>query len=326
MDWSNILSNAVGELLSPTTAAYALAAIGLGIHFGYTGLLNFGQAAYMLLGAYAFAIPTISLGWPLWAAVLCVIVVSVIFSFILGVPTLRLRADYLAIVTIASAEILRYIVTTTGLTPVTGAANGLNGFKGTFAAINPIPDGTYGFGPFTYNGYDWWTRIVGWGIVILATLLVWALMRSPWGRVVRGIREDEDAVRSLGKNVFAYKMQALITGGLLGSLAGIIFILPRAVQPANYTTGLTFFIWTIMLLGGAATIFGPIVGAMIFWVVLSLTQGVINGLIESGAITFLSMTQGAQLRFIIVGIALMLLVVFRPQGIFGNKKELSFSA
>ena len=326
MDWSNILSNAVGELLSPTTAAYALAAIGLGIHFGYTGLLNFGQAAYMLLGAYAFAIPTISLGWPLWAAVLCVIVVSVIFSFILGVPTLRLRADYLAIVTIASAEILRYIVTTTGLTPVTGAANGLNGFKGTFAAINPIPDGTYGFGPFTYNAYDWWTRIVGWGIVILATLLVWALMRSPWGRVVRGIREDEDAVRSLGKNVFAYKMQALITGGLLGSLAGIIFILPRAVQPANYTTGLTFFIWTIMLLGGAATIFGPIVGAMIFWVVLSLTQGVINGLIESGAITFLSMTQGAQLRFIIVGIALMLLVVFRPQGIFGKKKELSFSA
>lgn len=324
MDWGNIFGNAVGEIISPTTAAYALAAIGLGIHFGYTGLLNFGQAAFLLIGAYAFAIPTLA-GAPLPLAVLCAIVCSVIFAFILGIPTLRLRADYLAIVTIAAAEVVRYIVTTTGLTDFTGAANGLSGFKGTFAAINPIPEGRYGFGPFQYNEYDWWVRIVGWSLVVLASLLVFLLMRSPWGRVVKGIREDEDAVRSLGKNVYAYKMQALIIGGGLGSIAGIIFILPRAVQPANYTTGLTFFIWTIMLLGGAATIFGPIVGAMVFWVVLSLTQGILYGAIESGAITFISTTQAGQIRFILVGVALMLLVIFRPQGIFGNKKELSFS-
>jgi neutral amino acid transport system permease protein len=325
MDWGNILGNAVGELISPTTAAYALAAIGLGVHFGYTGLLNFGQAAFMLIGAYAFAVPTLQFGAPIWLAVLIAIGASVIFALILGVPTLRLRADYLAIVTIASAEVVRYVVTTTGLTEITGAANGLSGFKGTFAAINPIPAGNYGFGPFTYSAYDWWVRIVGWTLVILASVLVFLLMRSPWGRVVKGIREDEDAVRSLGKNVFAYKMQALVMGGLLGSLAGIVFILPRAVQPANYTTGLTFFIWTIMLLGGAATIFGPIVGAMIFWVVLSLTQGILYGLIESGVLGFLSTSQAGQIRFILVGVALMLLVIFRPQGIFGNKKELSFS-
>jgi neutral amino acid transport system permease protein len=325
MDWGNILGNAVGELISPTTAAYALAAIGLGVHFGYTGLLNFGQAAFMLIGAYGFAIPTISFGAPLPIAVLCALIASVLFALFLGIPTLRLRADYLAIVTIAAAEVVRYVVTTTGLTDVTGAANGLSGFKGTFAASNPIPDGTYGFGPFTYNAYDWWVRIVGWGLVILASVLVFLLMRSPWGRIVKGIREDEDAVRSLGKNVFSYKMQALVMGGVMGSVAGIIFILPRAVQPANYTTGLTFFIWTIMLLGGAATIFGPIVGSMIFWVVLSLTQGVLYGAIESGALGFLSTTQAGQIRFMLVGVALMLLVIFRPQGIFGNKKELSFS-
>jgi branched-chain amino acid transport system permease protein len=249
----------------------------------------------------------------------------VIFAFILGIPTLRLRADYLAIVTIAAAEVVRYIVTTTGLTDFTGAANGLSGFKGTFAAINPIPDGTYGFGPFVYNSYDWWVRIVGWVLVVLASVLVFLLMRSPWGRVVKGIREDEDAVRSLGKNVYSYKMQSLIIGGGLGSIAGIIFILPRAVQPANYTTGLTFFIWTIMLLGGAATIFGPIIGSMIFWVVLSLTQGILYGAIESGALGFITTSQAGQIRFILVGVALMLLVIFRPQGIFGNKKELSFS-
>lgn len=325
MDWGNIFGNAVGELISPTTAAYALAAIGLGVHFGYTGLLNFGQAAFMLIGAYGFAIPTISFGAPLPIAILCALIASVLFALFLGIPTLRLRADYLAIVTIAAAEVVRYVVTTTGLTDVTGAANGLSGFKGTFAASNPIPDGTYGFGPFTYNAYDWWVRIVGWGLVILASVLVFLLMRSPWGRIVKGIREDEDAVRSLGKNVFSYKMQALVMGGVMGSIAGIIFILPRAVQPANYTTGLTFFIWTIMLLGGAATIFGPIVGSMIFWVVLSLTQGVLYGAIESGALGFLSTTQAGQIRFMLVGLALMLLVIFRPQGIFGNKKELSFS-
>lgn len=325
MDWGNILGNAAGEIISPTTAAYALAAIGLGIHFGYTGLLNFGQAAYMLIGAYGFAIATLSFDAPLWAAVLVAIIASVIFSFILGIPTLRLRADYLAIVTIAAAEVIRYIVTTTGLTAFTGAANGLSNFKGTFAAINPLPPGNYGFGPFVYNEYDWWTRIVGWSLVALASVFVWLLMRSPWGRVIKGIREDEDAVRSLGKNVFSYKMQALIIGGLMGSLAGIIFILPRAVQPANYTTGLTFFIWTIMLLGGAATIFGPIAGAMIFWVVLSLTQGILYGLIDAGILSFISATQAGQIRFIMVGVALMLLVIFRPQGIFGNKRELSFS-
>ncbi|PJJ61854.1 branched-chain amino acid ABC transporter permease [Compostimonas suwonensis] len=324
MDWGNILGNAVGEIISPTTAAYALAAIGLGVHFGYSGLLNFGQAAFLLIGAYGFAITTLA-GWPLWAAVITAIVASVLFAFVLGIPTLRLRADYLAIVTIAAAEVVRYIVTTTGLTDITGAANGLSGFKDTFAALNPIPDGTYGFGPFVYNAYDWWVRIVGWALVILASVLVWLLMRSPWGRVIKGIREDEDAVRSLGKNVYSYKMQALVIGGVMGSIGGIIFILPRAVQPANYTTGLTFFIWTILLLGGAATIFGPIVGAMIFWVVLSLTQGILYGLIESGGLGFISTVQAGQIRYILVGAALMLLVIFRPQGIFGNKKELSFS-
>ena len=91
----------------------------------------------------------------------------------------------------------------------------------------------------------------------LAVLLVWQLMRSPWGRVIKGIREDEDAVRALGKNVFFYKMQALIIGGVFGALGGIVFVLPRAVVPANYATTLTFFIWTILLLGGAATVFGP---------------------------------------------------------------------
>jgi len=325
MDWGQILGTAAGELVSPVTAAYALAAIGIGVHFGYAGLLNFGQAGFMAIGAYAFAIPTLLLDAPFPLALLSALIASVLFAFVLGIPTLRLRADYLAIVTIASAEIVRFTVSTTDLSDVTGGASGLSGFNGTFVALNPFPDGTYGFGPWTYSENQLWVRVFGWALVILAALLVFLLMRSPWGRVVKGIREDEDAVRSLGKNVYAYKMQALVLGGVFGSLAGVIFVLPRAVQPSNYGTTLTFFIWTMLLLGGAATIFGPIIGAMIFATLLTLSDSILRGAIEAGFITFISTTQAGQIRFMIIGAVLMLLVVFRPQGIFGNKKELSFN-
>jgi branched-chain amino acid transport system permease protein len=253
---------------------------------------------------------------------LIAIICSVLFALVLGIPTLRLRADYLAIVTIAAAEIVRYVVTTNQLTSVTGSANGLAAFEGGFYTMNPFPEGSY----FGMNNRDFFIRVVGWGLVAVGCVLVWLLMRSPWGRVLKGIREDENAVRSLGKNVYAHKMQALVIGGTFGALAGMIFTLPRgAVQPANYGTELTFFLWTCLLLGGMATVLGPVIGAMIFWVVLSLTQGVLYGLIESGAVTWLTTVQAGQLRYILVGIALMLLMIFRPQGVFGNKKELAFA-
>ena len=324
IDWLQLFSNAATEIINPTTAAYALAALGLAVHFGYTGLLNFGQAGFMALGAYGFAISTLTFNFPVWAAVAVSVGASILFALILGIPTLRLRADYLAIVTIAAAEILRLTFTTNTFSSVTGSANGLSGYKGGFAALNPLAEGTYGFGPFSANAYDTWLRIVAWAVVIIAAFFVWRLMKSPWGRVVKGIREDEDAVRALGKNVFFYKMQSLVLGGLLGTLAGIIFILPRAVLPANYQTTLTFFIYTILLLGGAATIFGPIIGSMIFWVLLSFVSGFISRAVAVGWLPFIDNVQAGQLRFIIVGLALMLIVIFRPQGIFGNKKELAF--
>jgi len=324
IDWIQIFSNAAQELISPTTAAYALAALGLAIHFGYTGLVNFGQAGFIALGAYGYAISTLSFGFPVWASVLVGVGASVIFALILGIPTLRLRADYLAIVTIAAAEILRLILTTNTFDAITGSASGLQGYKDSFAALNPIPPGSYGFGPFTYNAYDWWIRIVGWSLVVILAAITWLIMRSPWGRVIKGIREDEDAVRALGKNVYSYKMQSLILGGVWGTLAGMIFILPRAVVPANYATSLTFFVYAILLLGGAATILGPIVGSMIFWVLLSFFSGFITRAVEAGWLPFMSQVQAGQLRFILVGIAIMLIVIFRPQGIFGNKKELAF--
>ena len=324
MDWSRILVNVAGEIFAPTTAAYALAAIGLNVHFGLTGLLNMGQAGFMLLGAYGFAISTIA-GWPLWAAVLVAIACAAVFGLLLGIPTLKLRGDYLAIVTIAAAEIVRLVGRSTALTELTGASSGLRGnsYKGTFTDASPFPDGTVALGPFEYAtnaSNSWWIRIVGWAVVALACLLIWLLIRSPWGRVLKGIREDEDAVRSLGKNVYSYKMQALVLGGVIGAVAGIIYVLPRAVQPDSMGRPMTFFVWTILLLGGAATVFGPVLGSIIFWVSLMLIKSVMRvGVPESVMRT----EQIEQFGWIVVGVTLMLLVIFRPQGILGDKKELA---
>lgn len=323
MDWGAVLSNTAGWLISPTTIAYALAAVGLSVHFGYAGLLNFGMAGFMALGAYGYAISILSFGLPWWAGILVGIAISVVFALILGIPTLRLRADYLAIVTIAAAEIVRLLFTTQVFDEFTNSADGLGGYHAGFRAANPIPEGEYGFGPWVYNETQWWVRIFGIILLAIAVLAVFLLMRSPWGRVLKGIREDEDAVRALGKNVFAYKMQALMLGGTFGAVGGVVLVLPSAVVPGVYVTSLTFFLWTILLLGGAATVFGPVVGAAIFWVLMAFLDNVLPQLATDGVLPMTNI-QAAVLRYVLVGVALLLIVVYRPQGIFGNKKELTF--
>ncbi|CAI9393834.1 branched-chain amino acid ABC transporter permease [Microbacterium sp. T2.11-28] len=323
MDFGQIINLSLGYILSPVTIAYALAAVGLAVHFGYAGLLNFGVAGFMAIGAYGYAISILSFGLPWWVGILIGMVGAAIFAVILGIPTLRLRADYLAIVTIAAAEIVRLLFTTQVFDEWTNSADGLGGYHAGFRGANPFPEGTYGFGPWVYTADQLWVRVFGIILLAIAVYLVWALMRSPWGRVLKGIREDEDAVRSLGKNVFAYKMQALVIGGVFGALGGVVLSLPSAVVPSVYQTSLTFFIWTILLLGGAATVFGPVVGAVIFWVLMAFLDAVLPALASQGVLP-ISSIQAANLRYVLVGVALMLIVIFRPQGIFGNKRELTF--
>ena len=324
MDWSAILSNTAQGLLSPATMAFALAALGLAMHFGFAGLLNFGIAGFMAIGAYGYAISILTFGFESWQGILVSLVASVLFSLILGIPTLRLRGDYLAIVTIAAAEILRLMFLTNAFVDVTGSADGLSGYHNSFRAANPFPVGDYGFGPWTYNNIEFWVLILGLITLAICAFLLLLLMKSPWGRVIKGIREDEDAVRALGKNVFAYKMQALIIGGVFGSLGGIVYALPSSVNPGVYVTSLTFFVWTALLLGGAATVFGPVLGAVIFWVLQSFLSNVLPQLVSSGILPFISSIQASTIRFILVGVGLMLLVIYRPQGILGDKKELTF--
>ena len=324
MDLLQILSNSASSILSPATIGYALAALGLAVHFGYTGLINMGIAGFMAIGAYGYAIGVLTFGLEWWVAALAGLVASAIFAVILGVPTLRLRGDYLAIVTIAAAEVVRLLFLTTAFDEYTGSADGLSGYHSSFRSANPLPQGTYGFGPFTYNETQWWVRIMGLVTLGIAVLVVWMLMRSPWGRVLKGVREDEDAVRALGKNVYAYKMQSLVLGGVLAAAGGIVYALPSAVSPGVYVTSLTFFVWTALLLGGAATVFGPLLGSLIFWVLQTFLSNFLPALVSAGILPFMSQIQAGTLRFILVGVALMLLVIFMPQGILGNKKELTF--
>lgn len=324
MDFLQILSNTVSSILSPATIAYALAALGLAMHFGFAGLLNMGIAAFMAIGAYGYAISILTFGLPWWVGILVGILGSVVFALILGIPTLRLRGDYLAIVTIAAAEIVRLLFLTNTFVEYTGSADGLSGYHQSFRASNPIPPGRYGFGPFQFNAVSLWVVVLGLLLLAVCTTILLLLTRSPWGRVLKGIREDEDAVRSLGKNVFAYKMQALVIGGIFAALGGIVYALPSSVNPGVYVTSLTFFVYTALLLGGAATVFGPLLGSLIFWMLYTLLGNLLPALADSGWLPFLSSIQAATLRYILIGVALMLLVIFRPQGILGNKKELTF--
>ena len=326
MDLFGVLSLALNELISPMTVGYILCGIGLAVHFGFTGLLNFGQAAFAALGAYGFAIAILDFGWDLWGAVLFGLVCAMGFAALLGLPTLRLRADYLAIVTIAAAQALRFTVGSSTMEPITGGSAGLSQFGESFYALNPFPEGDYSIGIVNLTNLEVWMRVVAWGIVAVAALFVFALTRSPWGRVLKGIREDEDAVRALGKNVFSYKLQALVIGGSIAAFGGMIFVMSSQTnQPTNWGTNFTFITWTILLLGGAATILGPIVGGMVFFALLTLIESGLEIMVNAGVLPFLQIEQVAQIRFLLVGLILMLLVIFRPQGFFGNKKEMQFN-
>jgi neutral amino acid transport system permease protein len=326
MDFGDIFFNALRQAIGREALVFALLAIGLNMHFGYTGLLNFGQVGFMLVGGYGVAATVATFGGSLWLGLLISVVLAVILALLLGVPTLRLRADYLAITTIAASEILRFIARSPSMTNVTRGSFGLQAFANEFYAVNPLPEGEYGIGPILFSENTAWLLIVGWLTVLLVWLLVRLLVNSPWGRLLKSIREDEDAARSLGKNVFAYKMQSLVLGGVIGGIGGFITsINQQAVQPDLYSPPVTFFIFTALILGGAGTVIGPIIGSMMFWALLGATNSALRQAVSTGYIPnwLMDGVQVGQVRFMLVGLGLMLLMIYRPQGIFGDRRELA---
>lgn len=330
MDWGYILSVMVTSAFGVEAIVFGLAAIGVNMQFGYTGLLNFGQSAFMAVGGYSVAVTVVELGLNFWVGVVLGLIIAVVLALLLGIPTLRLRADYLAIVTIAASEIVRLLVRSVTFKEFFGGSDGQQNFAGGFFAMSPLSSElAWRIGPVVLNNRQIFVLLVGWTLVLLGCLLVWLLVRSPWGRVLKGIREDEDAVRSLGKNVYLYKMQSLIIGGLFGAIAGYVYAVGNeAVSPDFFGTDTTFFVYAIVILGGAARVFGPVLGTVIFWAVIQGTDVFLRSAIDIGVpvISLMSGTQAAVVRFMLVGLGIMLLMIFRPQGILGDRKELALDA
>ncbi len=343
MDWGSIIESTFRGLVGEQLIYFGLAAIGLNLHYGYTGLLNFGQAAFMAAGAYGLAIISTSLsprindnegifqlnlsdGWMfVIGCVFGVIIVPVLLALLMGIPTLRLRADYLAIVTIAVAEIIRLTMRSPRFDWLTGSSDGLGGFTKPFFDLSPFdPADRYFFNLFIGN--QMFLVLVGWIVLALGTLLCWLIVRSPWGRVLKAIREDEDAARSLGKNAYSFKMQALIIGGIFGAVGGLLRAIGFSLaQPDNFITDVTFFVWVAMILGGAGRVFGPLLGAALLYGVLTFTDTFLREIVANEVVSedVLSGTQVGEVRFMLMGLGLALLAAFRPQGILGNKEEMA---
>ena len=333
IDWDIIFTQTFSQAFGTQAMVFALAAIGLNIHYGYTGLLNFGQVGFMAVGAYGVGMSVFWLDIGFWPGILVGIAYALILALLLGIPTLRLRADYLGITTIAASETIRLFVRWRGNRERTGAAEGINDFADPFFDLNvfnrsgSIP---YRFLVFEYRAGDLWVMLVGWTVVGLCLLLTWQLMRSPWGRVLKAIREDEDAARALGKNAYSYKLQALAIGGVIGGLAGMLQAIDKqSVQPDTYTPVITFMIWTVLIIGGAARVWSPVVGAMLFWGLISGLEALMRELLDSPIDDFLErflnldIQNVSQVRFMVFGLVLMLLMRYRPQGFFGSREEMA---
>jgi branched-chain amino acid transport system permease protein len=297
---------------------YALVALGLQLNVGYTGITNFGAAAFMAIGAYTVAILTVKVSFSFWVAVPLGVLAAILFGLLVGLPSLRLRADYLAIVTIAMAEVVR--LTAVNARSVTGGALGLscdtsglncfdNSWRNIAESINNFLENLGWNDPPSLIPL----LIVTWVTVVLVVLGLRAITNTPWGRVLRAVREDEDAARALGKNTFAYKLQSLAICGAIGAIAGLYLSLDLAsVSPSEFEPLVTFFAYGVLVLGGLGSYWGVLVGSTILWTLLEYTR-------------FLNLPDASDqvaLRYAVIGLVLILLMAFRPQGMFGKREEM----
>ena len=304
---------------------YGLAAIGINVHFGWTGLLNFGHAAFMGIGAYTtvLLIPhslgregvVISTGLPLPLAIILGLIASALLGLLLGLPTLRLRGDYLAIVTIAAAEIFRLLVR--DFEDLTGGVYGIIQFSDSLQ--NSRPDFITQFSEnYNISSAQLWVGLLTWFSIVFVLIILARLKKSPWGRALRAVREDEDAVRALGKNAVLLKLQSFMLGAAIGGLSGIFLVFNYGtVQADTFVPVLTFYVWAALILGGVGSLGGPALGAVIFWVIIAGTDTISRFLFESP-----DGQQLAGVRFVIVGLLIMFCMIFKPSGILGDKEEL----
>ena len=357
---------------------YAMLALALNLQWGYAGLLNLGVAGFMAVGVYTMALLSLpaeglGLGLPLWVGIPGGFLATTLLGALAALPAIRLRADYLAIVTLAFSEIIRLTIrsrpaaefTVAGQRLGTGGANSLdlppnpvkwllyeNPDRGAFIAVeNPtfVGDPLFTAGDAVGVGPAVVERVVyALAVLCVALLFYWLLVRvgnSPFGRVLKAIREDELVAGSLGKNTRRFKIVAFAVGCGLMALTGMLWQLEGggSTAPSTFEPELTFFVFVALIVGGSGSNTGSVVGGIVFVALLLEAPNFIQRIVDTqfgipsrpdtlfdafGGVDpflgyFFSDTNISALRFILLGVVLVYLMQNRPEGLLGGRTEIA---
>ena len=295
-------------------STYALVCVGLNVHWGYTGLFNVGVAGFVAIGAYTSAILTAGtsadrvagLTWPIAVGWIAAAVSAGVVALGVGLITLRLRHDYLAIATFGIAVTIQLLAT--NLVKLTGGPFGVHGIPRPFA-------GTVA-SPLARN-------VVYLVLVVALVAAIYAaverLVRSPWGRVLRGLREDEAAAAALGKSPAAFRLQAFVIGAMVMGLAGAVYAhFVGFVAPEDFLPILTFQAWTMLVVGGVGNNRGAMAGAVLVWALWSASGATLSALLPQAM-----QARGAALQTVLIGVVLVVALLVRPRGILGEEAVVS---
>lgn len=298
-----------GAFFLSTALIFGLITLGLNLQWGLTGLFNVGIAGFVAIGAYASAILTSpdvpdrigGFGFPIVAGWLAAMVIAGAAAAFTGYATLRLKADYLAITTFGVAVVVQ--LTALNAEVLTGGPFGVAFIPRPFAGVQDQP--------VLFN-------FANLGVVVAVTLATFlALQRlshSPWGRVLRALREDERAAIALGKSAQAYRIQAFAVGGAIMGLAGAVqahFI--GFIAPDNYLPILTFQVWAMLIVGGSGNNRGALLGVLVVWSIWTVSGIAVTKLLPPS-----HAAQGAAAQVILIGVALVLMLLLRPRGLLGE--------
>lgn len=277
---------------------YALMALGQNIITGYGGMLSLTQAGFFAIGSYATAILATRFGWSFWATLPIAALLSAFFGLLIGLPTLRLKGDYLAIATLGFGEIVRNV-----LNNWDKVTNGPMG-------IQKIPMPVL-FG-FTINPYKKYAFLfVLFITVLIAYFLFQRLARSRMGRALTAVREDEIATQSMGINITKYKVCAFILGASVAGIAGSFqAVFTLSVTPGTYTFMVSIMVLCMVVLGGMGNFKASILGAFIIQLISYFPQ-----------LTGLSSVIPPQFKQILFGLILVVMMIWRPQGLLGRESN-----
>ena len=296
-----------GAFFGTTALTYAVMCLGLNVQWGQTGLFNVGIAGFVAIGAYTSAILTTppgahlgGFGLPIAAGWLGAMLAAAAASAAVGALTLRLRADYLAITTFGIAVTVQlFCLNAEG---VTGGPFGIGFIPRPFAELAAQP------ALFDFAALGLAALVTG--VVYLA---LERLARSPWGRVLRGIRDDETAAAALGKSVTAFRLQAFALGGALMGLGGAMQAHAIGfIAPDDYLPALTFQVWTMLILGGSGSNAGAILGAVVIWALWSGSGALVTALFPADM-----QARAAAVQLVAIGVVLSGALVLRPRGLVG---------